>query len=441
MKNRLPTISHAKGRGQMNHNNRTHTYSNVDQSRTKDNVTYVKESLDVAYEKCYGEAQRAYDVRQKRQDRKINDYYSHLFGEASKLSVAEATKGQQSYYEMVIGIGDKDTCPVGSANGEVVSEILDEYMNGFRERNPGFYVFNAVKHMDEKTPHIHLNYLPVATGYEKGMVAQNGHAKALEKMGYGNNKMSINKWRKNERSIIRDICKKHNFELAEEKKGRGKTFTPDEFKQIRDEAKEELKSDLDIMYDIKEELRADVEEELLSEQQYLVNEIFEQKQAVSSLKDEKTAFQNELDRVEGKRRMLEAVKAYTATPSKLNKDNVVIPVIQYNDLKKTAIEGAQNTRQLKELREKKKSLDGMEQTLNDREVTLSNKEASLDGKLKRANDETKKYKQLYNQERHSTSGLIAELSQQKGETKRWESNYNNLYNQHVKLKRSKGLEI
>ncbi|MCL2264397.1 MAG: hypothetical protein FWC22_00010 [Treponema sp.] len=139
--------------------------------------------------------------------------------------------------------------------------------------------------------------------------------------------------------------------------------------------------------------------------------------------------------------VLDTIRAYTATPSKLNKDNVVIPVTQYNNLKKTAIDGAQNSRQQKDLRDRKKALDSREQTLNDREGTLTDREKSLDGKLNKANGEIQKYKQLYNQERNSMSELISKLNHQQSEAKRWEDNYNNLYRQHVQLKRIKGLAI
>jgi len=138
---------------------------------------------------------------------------------------------------------------------------------------------------------------------------------------------------------------------------------------------------------------------------------------------------------------LETIKGYTATPSKRNKANVVIPLTQYDNLKKTAIEGATNSRQQKDMRDRKKALDSREQALNGREGEIEGKEKSLDNKLKKANSETQKYKQLYNQECSSTSDLISQLAHQKSEAKRWEGNYNNLYRQHVQLKRSKGLEI
>ena len=197
-----------------------------------------------------------------------------------------------------------------------------------------------------------------------------------------------------------------------------------------------MKTDPDIM----DELRAEVEGELLSEQQHLVDEITKNKGDITTLQTRKNTLKNELDNIEGKRVVLETVNAYTATPSKLNKDNVVIPLTQYNNLKKTAIEGAKNSRQQKDLRDRKKALDSREQTLNDKDSALTVRETNLDEKLKKADGETQKYKQLYSQERNSTSDLLTQLSHQKSEAKRWETNYNNLYRQHVQLKRSKGLE-
>ena len=337
----------------------------------------------------------------------------------------------------MVGVGDKNTCAAGSADGEIAAKILDEYAKGFSERNPNFYVFNSVLHLDEKTPHLHIDYVPIADGYKNGLAVRNSQSIALERMGFGRNKNSINEWRIRERQILKDICLQHGWEIAEETKGRGKTHTPDEYKKIRDEVKEELRADPDIM----DELRAEVESDLLSEQQHLVDEIAKHKGDITTLQTQKNTLKNELDNIEGKRRVLETVTAYTATPSKLNKANVVIPLTQYNDLKKTAIEGAKNSRQQKDMRDRKKALNDREQALNDREGNIESRETNLENKLKKADGETQRYKQLYSQERNSTSDLLSQLTHQKSEAKRWETNYNNLYRQHVQLKRSKGLAI
>jgi hypothetical protein len=280
-------ISHARGKGSINHNNRNHVYRNVDPSRTKDNVCYAKESLDEAYQKCFGQALENYNAKQKRADRKIEDYYAHLFGNARKDVVATSSNKEKSFYEIVVGIGDKNTCHVGSADGELAARILDEYVRGFSERNPNFYVFNYVMHLDEKTPPLHIDYVPIADGYKNGLAVRNSQSVALQQMGFGKDKNSISEWRKREREISKGLCQKHGLEVSEETKGRGKTFTPDEYKAIRDEAKEELKSDPDIVDEIKEETRAEVEDELLSEQQHLVDEIAKHNQELIILQDKK----------------------------------------------------------------------------------------------------------------------------------------------------------
>jgi len=250
-------ISHARGRGSLNHNNRNHIYKNVDPSRTQNNIYYAKETLAEAYDKCFGDALALYNEKQKRADRKIENYYTHLFGNANKDTVATSSNKEKSFYEIVVGIGDMNNTAVGSAEGELAAKILDEYARGFSKRNPNFYVFNSVLHMDEKTPHLHIDYVPIADGYKNGMEVRYSQSVALQQMGFGKNKNSINEWRIQERKILRELCQQYGLEVADETKGRGKTHTPDEYKKIRDEVKDELRAAPDIVDEIKDELRDD----------------------------------------------------------------------------------------------------------------------------------------------------------------------------------------
>ena len=70
-----------------------------------------------------------------------------------------------------------------SVDAQAAKEILDEYVRSFQERNPNLYLFNAVLHMDEATPHLHLDYIPVAHGYRTKMHTRNSLTKALQEMG------------------------------------------------------------------------------------------------------------------------------------------------------------------------------------------------------------------------------------------------------------------
>lgn len=255
-------ISHARGKGSMNHNNRNHIYGNVDASKTENNIFYAKENIEDAYQKCFGEALANYNAKQKRADRKIKNYYTHLFGNAQKDTVATSSNKEKSFYEIVVGIGDRNTCAVDSADGELAVKILDEYAKGFSERNLNFYVFNSVMHLDEKTPHMHIDYIPIADGYKNGLTVRNSQSIALQQMGFGKNKNSISEWRIQERKILRELCQQYGLEIAEETQGRGKTFTPDEYKKIRDEAKDELQADPEIMGEIKDEIKQEATAEL-----------------------------------------------------------------------------------------------------------------------------------------------------------------------------------
>ena len=87
----IKKISHARGRGSLNHNNQNHIYRNVDPSRIENNIFYAKESLAEAYDKCFGDALALYNGKQKRTDRKIENYYTHLFGNANKDTVATSS--------------------------------------------------------------------------------------------------------------------------------------------------------------------------------------------------------------------------------------------------------------------------------------------------------------------------------------------------------------
>ena len=244
------SISHVQGKGSLSHNNRDFHHKNVDPERTEDNIIYAQQTLAEAYEQCFGESVRRYNETQTRADRRIDDYYAKLFGEANQNTVATAANKEKSFYETVVGIGNMHNAGVGTVDGELVAKCLDEYMYGFLARHPNFHIFNAVLHMDEATPHLHINYIPVGHYSGKGMDTRNSLSQALKEMGYGTGKDAINRWRIAEREILKNICREHGIEISEEQKGRGYTLTPDEYKaqieaekiQLQQEARQEIEA-------------------------------------------------------------------------------------------------------------------------------------------------------------------------------------------------------
>ena len=230
----MRTLSHVQGKGCIAHNNREFHPKNVDSSRTRDNVTYIQQDIGEAYRNIFTDAVNRYNAMQKRNDRKIQtSYFEHLFNHAPCSKVIESPNGQKSFYEDVVQIGTKYDTGVGSPDAETARICLDEYMHSFQQRNTNFYVFNAVLHMDEATPHLHIDYIPIGH-YTRGVPVQNGLAQALREMGYGGGKDAINRWRLSEREVLRNICKMHGIDIADEQRGRGYSFTVDEYKKHRD---------------------------------------------------------------------------------------------------------------------------------------------------------------------------------------------------------------
>lgn len=213
------SISHVQGKGSLAHNNREFITNNVDRNRIKDNVIFKQEPIVEAYHKLFDGAVADFNAKQKRADRKKKEsYFEDLFNRPPCQTVLTAANKEKSFYEDVVQVGLMSDTGVGTKDAEIVKECLTEYMEGFQERNPQFYVFNAVMHMDEATPHLHIDYIPVATGYKNGLAVRNGIAKALEQMGYGKAKDAISKWRESERGVLRNICERHGIEISEEQK-------------------------------------------------------------------------------------------------------------------------------------------------------------------------------------------------------------------------------
>ena len=208
------TISFPKGRGHLTHNNRDFICNNVVPERTSWNRTYIQEPLKDAYEKCFGQALRDYNAAQKRKDRKKEDYLKEIENSGNK---------EKTFYENIVQIGKKEDTPVVDENGNLTVdaktaiEILEQYAKTFQERNPNLYLFNCVMHLDETTPHLHIDYIPVAHGYKNGMETRNSLTKAFQQMGFAKavsrKQNETVEWQERERSYLTELCRERGIEI------------------------------------------------------------------------------------------------------------------------------------------------------------------------------------------------------------------------------------
>lgn len=208
------TISFPKGRGHLTHNNREFICNNVVPERTSWNQTYIQESLKDAYEKCFGQALRDYNAAQKRKDRQKEDYLKEIENSGNK---------EKPFYENIVQIGKKTDTPVTDENGVLTEqvkaaiEVLDRYAKTFQERNPNLYLFNCVMHLDEATPHLHIDYIPVAHGYKNGMKTRNSLTKAFQQMGFAKavsrKQNETVAWQEREREYLTELCREQGIEI------------------------------------------------------------------------------------------------------------------------------------------------------------------------------------------------------------------------------------
>ena len=290
------TISHCQGKGSLTHNKRTFSATNVDVSRTKDNVTFVDQPIDQAYNEIFGAAVERYNAKQKRADRRIStSYFEHAFNRKTPPPyVVTSADKRKSFYEDVVQIGTMDDTGVGSPDGQIAAECLTEYVKGFAARNPNFHIFFSVLHLDERTPHLHIDYIPVGH-YKQGVDTQNGLAQALKEMGYGTGKDAINRWRLAERAVLEQICKEHGIEISAPEKSHG-SLTVEQYKEyaeLKEKAEEQRREVKQIDSEIGNknlilEWREQAIENAENELEQLGTELQEKREGVEQLETELT---------------------------------------------------------------------------------------------------------------------------------------------------------
>ncbi len=193
------------GKGSINHNSRKFHAENTVPERSHLNVEYCCENIKDVYHELFDEAVERYNAKQKRKDRCIDDYYEKICtGKQEKL-----------FYEVILQIGNKDDCASDSENGVLASKILDEYMKEFQQRNPTLRVFSAHLHMDEATPHLHIDFIPYITESKRGVDTRVSLKQALGTLGFkggSRGDTELNQWINSEKQQLAMVMERHGIE-------------------------------------------------------------------------------------------------------------------------------------------------------------------------------------------------------------------------------------
>lgn len=128
------------------------------------------QDVKAVYHQEFDEALKVYNENQTRADRKIEDYFEHV-----------ANKEQDMAVEIIIQVGDRAYWQEHWENKVFMRRIYRMLLEELQNQLPQFVVANAVVHMDEDSPHMHVVGVPVGTGYKKGMYKQVSKRKVFTK--------------------------------------------------------------------------------------------------------------------------------------------------------------------------------------------------------------------------------------------------------------------
>lgn len=353
------------GRGSIRHNNRSFSAANVDRSRSGQNVTFCNEDLKKVYHELFDEALAAYNAKKKKTRDKIPDYYEHI----------RQSKQEKLFHEAIFQIGNLTDCGCGSPGGERAAAVLKEFAESFQERNPHLRVFNMVLHMDEATPHLHVDYIPVATEQSRGLSTRVSMKQALKQQGFegqGRKQTEWNAWMEREKAALKEIAQAHEFEIISLGGGRLHMDLP----QYREAAQ-----------------RLEAVQEQVTAAEHDIAELEKQKKALQGTVRRLQAAEKvrvDLETVQPERTLTGAVRGVT--------------VEQVEELKAAAIRGAAAEHDVLELKKENRQLHSQMPSIRERL-----KEAEERKKIERENQQLKSYTVVLEDELDKEGKLIDKL--------------------------------
>lgn len=223
------------GKGSVNHNSRKFKAENVDAERSHLNIDYCNESIKKVYHELFDEALERYNAKQTRADRKIENYYEKI----------RSSKQENPFHELILQIGDKENMGAESENGQLARQVLDEYYRSFQERNPQLRVFSAHLHLDEATPHLHIDFVPFTTGSKRGLDTRVSLKQALSAQGFKGGSRGDTEWSQwvlSEKEQLAAVMERYGIEWEHKGTHEKHLSVLDYKKQERTEEIEQLES-------------------------------------------------------------------------------------------------------------------------------------------------------------------------------------------------------
>ena len=193
------------GDGVVAHNRRTYTAENVDPTRTHLNIEYCYTPIEQAYHELFDEALAEFNAKQKRKDRCIENYYEKI----------RDGKQEKTFYEVIFQVGNREDMSAEGEKAELAKTILDKFYRSFLERNPQLHVYSAHLHMDEATPHLHIDFIPFTTGSKRGLSTRVSLKQALADQGITGEGRSLTErdlWVQKEKEALAEIMLEHGIE-------------------------------------------------------------------------------------------------------------------------------------------------------------------------------------------------------------------------------------
>ena len=317
------TISVMVGKGSVNHNSRKFHAKNTDPERSHLNVEYCNEDIRDVYHELFEEARIRYNAKQ-RKDRQVKDYYEKI----------ASGKQEKPFHEIILQIGNKDDMGAKTEEGQLAAKVLDDYMKDFQQRNPTLRVFSAHLHMDEATPHLHIDFIPFITESKRAMDTRVSLKQALARLGFKGgtrSKTEWNQWVASEKEHLAAVMERYGIEW--EQKG-----THEKHLSVLDFQKQERAKEVANLEERKAELLEEnsafeaingalcnqltqVNEELHSSEE----ELSQSRQEADKAKKQADKYQKRIDELAPKVKNMERLAAeFSANPEELLPEAIIV---------------------------------------------------------------------------------------------------------------------